>query len=1677
MGIKDRPYVGTWKENAKTVVRYTPDALVFLNGDTGLRTETLQHKRIDIQPYITQVSCDHGTQPGTASASISLSLPATLGSAIFREGNSLLRVGLEVHIYLRGYYEVAGAVQLDKGQHDYEEVMKNLPITPNSPEENKRLGEASFVRPYYHAFHGVVTNFSYDYASGFYNAGLECTGMLHFWQYMDMSTNASLFGARPTGSQLQMSLVGHNFTGDSPFAVIWKLYRDSAGAAGGVAFALSSSTNVQAPTRTGETTLFHQTQRYWERRFLQGMYRLRMFGANGAMFNTSTQAMLGRMSSAQIQAAISSDRITAATTTGALNEGNDPMRFWDGTGRGNGQQASQSRQYIMERIGGTATPNLAIESDEILMARRLSERSSMGLAVEQLQAYVNDISMYGQVNLFESSYESKLDIAIAAANAAGYEFYQDVDGDLVFKPPLFNMDTKPLTAYNVQPHEVISISYKEAEPACTYFIMKAEAFRNMNGLGLSGEWGVRGSFIDYKLVAQYGWRPGNWECALYSDGRSAFWGAVGKMAVQNKGMFSATLTIPLRPELRCGFPIYIKHIDTYYYIDNMSHSFQFGAQCTTTLQLVARRQKFLPPGNLAAINQEGEGDLAGNLHEVVSLGNPNREPIPIRVPVVDSNNKVTAIEPMGYPNVVMALDMNNINPLAAQIGLDAFDLTNRYTLNTLLWHLVRNNLMSLPNGDGVDLSNPETWRDVTWAQGATALVDGTPTQFSGVTIDVADLYNQIDDFAAERNEVQDAIAAALENGNEVSTEIQERASELRRNLIERWTQQYAADSSTPETTIFDVMAVVMHSMNPRTQEQQQSDFRNQSSASILNILGDRKATFTNASTPGYYRYYSSAAPEAADQAPAAFTYTPRSTVNGSIVPRQEDESNVQADSSRNQRLAFRRQASSLDFSALTTNSKQLAQLKRGMLEVDTNPGPCRGFRIVKGRRDPNNPILPTHHIHKLEFCKTPLAYNMLTPRDRRIPAYTSSGLAAKIKEHIERFMLDATGATTLEEAVKPFWEGLAAIQNGEAANINPWAGPSPAAAERSDEHSNFFGKAFTDEMQALYRVRDSNATGRRRQFPGSMLTLNRGDVPEFESYGAKRQAAAGPSPDPANPQPQATVFFAGGVFDDGDDNFRNRATLGTGISLDRVFKATWSGNVISGYTRKIVRAGGLTVAGNVASLLPTDFGKTLANSDLGKVPLNVLPLVCNAFATNGNCWDKAANGNNWPDITDTASYDVAHAKVDGIKSLLAERMASRLEVRIQELLGQWRAMFYHYFPAKGRGSNHPLKSTNAIRAYMAFNDIVDAINGAFGTDITIDTSSNGMYRSAISGINKTYVVTPVIPVSDAGGYEVVGNYAYGRGVDVAPNVEDGQRPSFQQLMEQDPVNYLGTFENQAGERVAEQLVEFAEGLMQRSQSSDMRYRRLAELAISIQTSLPSAELRAFMQHPHIAIDWERWQQLNTIDRNALANGTQPDPSQVLETLGASGNQNPVLIDARTQVLMQQLMNSFTHGTVAPAAQNTAYTLADLTPFNVDSASAQDWVPHDAVYNDALVNLPAYDASAFVTVVSGETESGWSPVEDYIRELMNNKAIDWALSQQALRGQREIPYVSPSAEDLLNMFKPYQDMFGENAGDWWGNQFNAVADVRAEDGEEGGLWADVTDIWDGPWPWSEEASDE
>lgn len=824
MSVENRPYAGNWsgdiKNKYRKVTSWTPDAIVKINGDTALPGCVECKNRIDFQSFITSVNVSGGLD--SLSCDISMSIPRHYGDSIFKEGTFILNTGLEIHVYYRGFFTTSSLAP--EGDTFTDEVTG----------DQFDLSEVE-MRPYYPVFHGVVTSVSYSYSGGFYSASLSCGSMLHFWETQQINTNAAYMAANPTESRGSVRLDGHVYTNMTPHQIIYDLYRDTGGAAEGADFAWSSRSNIRAKTSGGED-FYSLTMRYWERRFSQGMYDLRMYGASGRLFSSTERAFL-----TQGNRGTRLDREINRVLRGTLS----PSR-----------NAKTSRAFSRAEASGLVSreADRVLRTPDVRFLAQASENDSMGVLATQLKAYILDLGSFGNISLFTTNYESKKQIAQTVAEKVGYEFYQDFDGDLVFKPPLYNLDTSTSRVYRIQREDIIDISYSHQEPTATYVVCKGGAFRNLAGHGMEGEWGVRSTYVDYRLVAKYGWKAHEFDTSFYTNRSQAYYAAVVKLDEINKDTETASVTIPLRPEIKMGYPVYVEHIDTFYYVTSVNHSFSFGGACTTSLQLTARRRKFMPPG-LRDESYTANPSKAVNL-EYTFL--PSKS-----IFTRDENGNLKSV---GFPNVVMALDTTRLDPSFLHFPLDyqrlgtgaERDMFRRmlimegYRMSVLRLKNPQEGKGSRPTGYDVSQAEDVFFRGP-WILG---LPNGDEAELS---LETAGGISGEEALQRAQGQLQSGRrrAANLARKGKVTE-----SNEARAAAQASFDRAVGAIQSGDGVSIIDLIEAIKEAARRGGEGMPDGG----SSSSIIALLSNKKASF-DPNQRGYYRYFSSSHPDPEHQAP------------------------------------------------------------------------------------------------------------------------------------------------------------------------------------------------------------------------------------------------------------------------------------------------------------------------------------------------------------------------------------------------------------------------------------------------------------------------------------------------------------------------------------------------------------------------------------------------------------------------------------------------------------------------------------------------------------------------------------------------------------------------------------------------------------------------------------------
>ena len=761
-----------------------------------------------------------------------------------------------------------------------------------------------FAYPYYHVFHGVITNVSFSYSPGVQTATLQCGSMLHFWSYQNMSSNAAVMGARPSNSKNRVSLLGHNFTGKHPYEIIYTLFHDTAGAAGAVNFVLNQKTNVDSVL--GENSLYSLTIKYWEKRFSQRMMNLRLHGATGALFNTFQAVAMAKLSTSDMKTAFSKRHPNLSGQSpgkGFMQSLYNLGLLSDQVKRSSVNNSAKSKvAQANQTAQGQVPTDAQITQTSFGNSGDFNKKGlPIDLNVFMMEAYVKNIGQIAQINLFESAYETKMDIANKVCEITGFEFYQDVDGDCVFKPPMYNLDTSRSRVFRIEDIDIINFSESEKEPEVTYMITKGSTFANLAGTGVEGEWGVQGTFIDYPLVAKYGWRPGSFETAYFNDARQCFFASINRMAVMNASVHSGSVTIPIRPELRPGYPIYHVSNDCFWYATSISHQFQVGGSCQTTLQLIAKRSKFFAPG-----------DPYKQGIESIKLNGFGFPPKPLKVISRGGYSELS-----GYPNVVMTIDPELINPMFFISGSDFESLTNPENLQNLIDILLTINVAGNAfeydkatgvfkwtqngktkyfsikdatqqqwnhNGDSpsrsISLMAAAGSRDNRRAGGAEARWN---TRLAQLQQKVSALNDAIQKCRDQKSKTLPGLKDGddkQQRRNQIHETLDKKIADLEKKVIKAQ-KAYDDHASKPpkqsQRALFsssakgvDYLQGMLNLVRQHGKDLDGGRFKEgwdqlDSSSNLLDLLDNKKANMSNGQVPGSYRYYSSASPKKEDQ--------------------------------------------------------------------------------------------------------------------------------------------------------------------------------------------------------------------------------------------------------------------------------------------------------------------------------------------------------------------------------------------------------------------------------------------------------------------------------------------------------------------------------------------------------------------------------------------------------------------------------------------------------------------------------------------------------------------------------------------------------------------------------------------------------------------------------------------
>ena len=361
---------------------------------------------------------------------------------------------------------------------------------------------------FYPVFWGFITNVDESYSGGTFKITLQCADMLHWWQYINVAFHPSVESDVSTGNKQGLSVWKSRYEQANSFEIIYSLAVNA------------GFGNFTVPSWLGKTTPTYDIlsaneikdvwldgiMKYWNKRFNNQVNLLKMYGAKGTLVQQQSNGRL-------IPSTSPSDHPDTKTI--------------------NSNKGAQS-------------------TDSLVQA---------GFDVDQAVSSFSVYGMYSDMgNLDSAEYMTKLDVATQVKQMVEYEFFQDVNGNFIFKPPFYNLNTKNMMPYRIKPQDIITYS---SAVNSEEILTALEIQISPNAHFQQDDWINKvGYHVDMDLTKRYGERYRKIPLWYLSGDANIAWAlAAGHLSLINVKAFVGSVQIPGRPELRMGYPVYIEHQD------------------------------------------------------------------------------------------------------------------------------------------------------------------------------------------------------------------------------------------------------------------------------------------------------------------------------------------------------------------------------------------------------------------------------------------------------------------------------------------------------------------------------------------------------------------------------------------------------------------------------------------------------------------------------------------------------------------------------------------------------------------------------------------------------------------------------------------------------------------------------------------------------------------------------------------------------------------------------------------------------------------------------------------------------------------------------------------------------------------------------------------------------------
>ena len=519
----------------REVIKTAPDIIIYLDGKTYLLnpyiTNTTQNQPytfVSFNDYVQNFSASYDVDNMVPSGNFTLQIP-NFSKSLFQApgGNNLIDTMMEVQVFAKGYY-----------------------------------ASASGNTVYHRIFKGITSHVAHTDNGMFLEISVQCLGIMHLMEYMYVDLNPALL----SNSERPVQPLTSNQSNMNPYQQLADTFLRGITFEG---FQLNAIT--QDKIRTG----------YWADAVEVGFCNK----WQPILVNLRKEVhILGYKPGSVLPQDI--DGLTSSTNDATGS--NDP-----------------------KMLAGRLTQHPVIAQNV----------SNPDFYVDVVRGYLPDMGI-GSIQLTNGRITSRLERIRTIVQLIGYEGFQDLDGTIIFKPPLYNLDVTKIglsttpTKNNAAGVPQSTVDITDANNPFIVHLSEIETESESEDqqairatrVTIQPDWVANNKFIhdsggllrpaithiDIPKLAKFGLREEpartiQWLGA--QDKVACYVYAVSELNRYNRGWRTYNMTIPLRPELKLGLPMYLPHKDMYGYIKTISVSYSYGGAATMSIMLDTLRKR------------------------------------------------------------------------------------------------------------------------------------------------------------------------------------------------------------------------------------------------------------------------------------------------------------------------------------------------------------------------------------------------------------------------------------------------------------------------------------------------------------------------------------------------------------------------------------------------------------------------------------------------------------------------------------------------------------------------------------------------------------------------------------------------------------------------------------------------------------------------------------------------------------------------------------------------------------------------------------------------------------------------------------------------------------------------------------------------------------------------------